>query len=63
MARTTCLVPVHYGPVRMRCSTGASGVCVYHGAHQPHPDDGRACDPNPHDGFCHTHGVYMDPDA
>lgn len=59
--RSTCLVPVWDGPYRSRCSMGTKGVCAKHGPHEPHPEDGRACEPNPHDGFCHTHAVYMDP--
>jgi hypothetical protein len=42
---------------------GTAGICARHGKHRPHPDDGRACEPNPHDGYCHTHGVYMDPEV
>lgn len=61
--KTTCLEPTWDGPYRMRCSTGAKGVCAYHGPHQPHPDDGKPCKPNPHDGYCHEHGVYLDPYA
>lgn len=56
---STCLAPVWDGPYRMRCSVGTKGVCAKHGPHQPHPKDGRACEPNPHDGYCHTHGVYV----
>lgn len=60
--RTTCLVPVwDDGVYRVRCGMGTEGVCARHGKHEPHPDDGRPCDPNPHDGYCHTHGVYMPP--
>ena len=62
--RTTCLVAVwDDGAFRARCSMGTKGRCARHGEHQPHPDDGLPCDPNPHDGYCHTHGVYMDPYA
>lgn len=57
----TCLVPVWDGPYRMICGMGTKGVCVKHGPHQPHPDDGLPCKPNSHDDFCHQHGVYMDP--
>lgn len=62
VARSTCLEPV-WDLFRMRCSMGTAGVCAVHGKHQPHPSDGRVCEPNPHDGYCHTHGVYMDPYA
>lgn len=58
---SVCLVAVWDGPYRHRCSLGTAGVCAYHGKHQPHPSDGRPCEPNPHDGYCHTHGVYMPP--
>ena len=58
--RTVCLVAVWDGPYRMRCSLGTKGVCAYHGPHQPHPSDGRECDPDER-GYCGTHGVYMDP--
>jgi len=62
--RTTCLVPVwDDGVYRVRCSMGTKGVCGKHGHHKPHPDDGRECRPNPHDGYCHEHCVYMDPYA
>ena len=60
--RTTCLVAVwDDGIYRTRCSMGTKGRCFKHGPHQPHPIDGRPCEPNPHDDYCHTHGVYMDP--
>jgi hypothetical protein len=59
---TTCLVPIWDGPYRMRCSQGTAGVCARHGAHKPHPDDGRACETMP-DGYCPTHGVYVEPRA
>lgn len=60
--RTTCLVAVwDDGIYRTRCSMGTKGRCAKHGPHKPHPDDGRPCQPNPHDGYCHTHGVYVDP--
>jgi hypothetical protein len=62
--RTTCLVAVwDDGIYRVRCSMGTNGVCARHGRHKPHPDDGRECKPNAHDGYCHEHGVYMDPYA
>lgn len=61
--QTTCLVPVwDDGIYRVRCSMGTKGVCAKHGPHQPHSDDGRACDPMD-DGYCRTHGVYVDPFA
>lgn len=59
VAETVCLVPVWDGPYRHRCGLGVNGVCAYHGPHQPHPDDGKPCEPNLHDGFCHQHGVYL----
>jgi hypothetical protein len=62
--RTTCLVPVwDDGVYRVRCSMGAAGVCAKHGPHSPHPEDGRECEPMAVDGYCRTHGVYMDPYA
>ncbi|MDE2104778.1 MAG: hypothetical protein KGL39_46505 [Patescibacteria group bacterium] len=58
---TTCLEPVWMdGVYRVRCGMGAAGVCARHGKHRPHPEDGRACHPMD-DGYCRTHGVYMDP--
>lgn len=60
--RTTCLVAVwDEGIYRVRCSMGTNGKCFKHGPHKPHPDDGKPCEPNPQDGYCHTHGVYMEP--
>lgn len=57
---TTCLVAVwDDGIYRTRCGMGAAGVCARHGKHEPHPNDGRPCEPNPNDRYCHTHGVYM----
>lgn len=62
--RTTCLIPVwDDGIYRVRCSMGTKGVCARHGKHQPHPNDGKPCKPNAYDGYCHQHGVYMDPYA
>lgn len=59
--KTTCLIPVwDDGIYRARCGMGTNGACARHGKHKPHPEDGQACKPNPHDGYCHTHGVYMD---
>lgn len=58
---TTCLVAVwDDGAYRVRCSMGIAGVCAKHGKHAPHPDDGRPCDPM-EDGYCRTHGVYVEP--
>lgn len=60
--RTTCLEPVWLdGASRARCGMGTAGRCATHGDHRPHPSDGRVCKPNPSDGYCHTHGVYMAP--
>lgn len=58
---SACLIAVWDGPYRFHCSMGSAGVCHRHGPHRPHPSDGRACTPNSHDGYCHTHGVYMEP--
>lgn len=57
--RSVCLVPI-WDLQRFMCGMGTNGKCHRHGAHRPHPDDGRTCDPMS-DGYCSTHGVYMDP--
>lgn len=59
--QATCLVPVWDGPYRMICALGTNGACGKHGPHKPHPSDGRPCAPMG-DGYCSTHGVYMEPD-
>lgn len=56
---STCLIPMWDGPYRYRCSMGVEGICGRHGPHQPHPDNGKPCKVNPHDGFCHQHAVYV----